>query len=132
MCRIGALLDGQLHTQHVVGRVTSGGEHSASDGCLVDWRNVGIVLIGLLLGVGGDEPHVGHCRVKDLVVGFVEALQVLIPTRSIKEESMHVAAVLGSLTDIMVFAILGQDEEVEGKSIDGVFILNKKGGTLRA
>jgi hypothetical protein len=107
-------------------------QHSPSNGGLVDWCNVGIVLIGLLLGVGGDEPHVGNRRVEDLVVGLVENLQILVPSGTVQEETVHVATVLGSLGDIVVLAVLGENQEVEGERIDGVFILHREGSTLRA
>lgn len=63
---------------------------------------------------------------------LVQAFQVLIPTGSIQEETVHVAAILWRLIDIVLVGVLGENEEVEGEGVDGVFILNREGGTLRA
>ena len=132
MSRVRAFFDRQLNTQDVVGRVTSSREHSSSNRCLVNWSNVGIALTCLLLSVCGDKPHVWDWRIQNLVVGFIETFQILVPSRTIKEQSVHVTSILRIFGNIVLFAILRQDQEIKGESVDRVFILNKNRITFRA
>ena len=119
MRRISALLDGQLHAKDVVSRMAGGREGTSSYGGLVDWTNVPVAFVRLFLLVGRKEQHVRYTAVEDLVMRFIHAFQVGIPPGTIQEETVDIAAIFGSLANIVILAVFWNYAEVECQCIDG-------------
>ena len=123
--RISTFLDVYLHAQNVVGRVSSRRKHSSTSRCLVNWTNVAVLFARLLLGVSRKEPHIRHWTVQNLVLGLVQTLQIRVPSGTVKEKTMDVATIIRRFINIVLSIVFRKDSEVKGKSIDGIFILNR-------
>jgi len=65
-------------------------------------------------------------------VGFVHAFEIRIPSSTIQEKAVDVAAIFRRFADIILFAVFGDHIEIESQRIDGEFILNKNINTFLA
>ena len=126
MVRISWFFNNEIHTKHIICWMSSCWQHTPSNWCLIHGADIILFLCDLFFVVCWSKPDIWHFRVKDFVVGFVQTLKLIVPTSTIKIQSVDIASVCWRLAYVEILGSFTNHIKFKVKSVDWQFVFSGK------